>query len=240
MQVERTQPRARVASESETDQHLEHHECLPRRSAASRAYIQAAAPRLVVNIWLRRMPQQPRRKRDNAPASKKKAGNTQAVPVPSQELPQPQVEEHKSHLYIALVIPILLLIASNSLVTFLYALALDPLYGSVPVHLHLEKVVWVATIAGAFGPVPPLRPSFAILGCLVALIPASSYWTALYTGRIGNPAIGSIATHLVVLFPVLYVGVSLVKRIMVWICDSSPVFLTCSQHLDGIRGPYIQ
>jgi hypothetical protein len=186
------------------------------------------------------MPQQPRRKRDNTAPSQKKAGKTQAVPTPSEELQQPQVEEPKSQLYIALVIPILLLIASNSLVTFLYALALDPLYGSVPVHLHLEKVVWVATIAGAFGPVPSLRPSLAILGCLIALIPASSYWAALYTGRIGNPAIGSIITHLVVLFPVIYVGVSLVKRIMVWIHNYSLVFLTRSQHLDDIRGSYIQ
>lgn len=186
------------------------------------------------------MPQQSRRKRDSAAASQKKAGKTQAVPVPSQELPQPQVEEHKSYLYVALLIPVLLLIVSNSLVTFLYALALDPLYGSVPVNLHLEKVVWVATIAGAFGPVPPLWPSITILGCLIASIPTSSYWTALYTGRIGNPAIGSTITHLVVLFPVVYVGVSLVKRMMVWICDSSLVFLTCSQYLDDIRGSYIQ
>lgn len=186
------------------------------------------------------MPQQPRRKRDNTAPSQKKAGKTQAVPIPSEELQQPQVEEPKSQLYIALVIPILLLIASNSLVTFLYALALDPLYGSVPVHLHLEKIVWVATIAGAFGPVPSLRPSLAILGCLIASIPASSYWAALYTGRIGNPAVGSIITHLVVLFPVIYVGVSLVKRIMVWLHDYSLVFLTHSQHLDDIRGSYIQ
>lgn len=194
----------------------------------------------MVSTWLRKMPQQPRRKRDNTAPSQKKAGKTQAVPIPSEELQRPQVEEPKSQLYIALVIPILLLIASNSLVTFLYALALDPLYGSVPVHLHLEKIVWVATIAGAFGPVPSLRPSLAILGCLVASIPASSYWAALYTGRIGNPAVGSIITHLVVLFPVIYVGVSLVKRIMVWLHDYSLVFLTHSQHLDDIRGSYIQ
>ena len=194
----------------------------------------------MVSTWLRKMPQQLRRKRDNTAPSQKKAGKTQAVPIPSEELQRPQVEEPKSQLYIALVIPILLLIASNSLVTFLYALALDPLYGSVPVHLHLEKIVWVATIAGAFGPVPSLRPSLAILGCLVASIPASSYWAALYTGRIGNPAVGSIITHLVVLFPVIYVGVSLVKRIMVWLHDYSLVFLTHSQHLDDIRGSYIQ
>ncbi len=183
---------------------------------------------------LPRMPQQSRKKRDNAAASKRKAAKTENVPVPSLDPPQARGEEQKSRRYILLIIPILLLIASISLVTFLYALTLGPLYGSIPVHLHLEKVVWAATITGAFGPVPSLRPSLAILGCLVASIPASSYWTALYTGRTGNPSIGSIITHLLVLFPVVYFGVSLVKRITVWTYGSSPVFLTRSQYLDGI------
>jgi hypothetical protein len=163
------------------------------------------------------MPQQARRKRDNAAASHRKTKQTSTVPAPSQarDLPQVQPEGKKSRLYLALVFPILLLIASNSLVAFLYIRALDPLYGSVPTNLHIEKVVWVATTAGAFGPVPPLWPSFAVLGGLVTLIPASSYWIALYSGRIENPAIGSTVTHLVVLFPVIYFGVSLVKRITV-------------------------
>ena len=167
------------------------------------------------------MPQQARRKRDSAAASHRKTKQTSTVPVPSQTREPPQVrpegeERKKSRLYLALVFPILLLIASNSLVAFLYIRALDPLYGSVPTNFHIDKVVWVATIAGAFGPVPPLWPSFAVFGGLVTLIPASSYWIALYSGRIGDPVIGSTVTHLVVLFPVVYFGVSLVKRITVW------------------------
>ena len=170
------------------------------------------------------MPQQARRKRDNAAASHRKTKQTSTVPDSSQTHEHPQVrpegeERKKSRLYLALVFPVLLLIASNSLVAFLYIRALDPLYGSVPTNLHIEKVVWGATIAGAFGPVPPLWPSFAVLGGLVTLIPASSYWIALYSGRIENPAIGSTVTHLVVLFPVVYFGVSLVKRITVWTHD---------------------
>lgn len=176
------------------------------------------------------MPQQARRKRVNAAASHKKTKENTTVSAPSQapELPQVQPdgeERKKSRLYLALVFPILLLIASNSLVAFLYIRALDPLYGGVPTNLHIEKVVWVATIAGAFGPVPSLWPSFAILGGLVTLIPTSSYWIALYSGKIENPAIGSTATHLVVLFPVIYFGVSLVKRITVWRHDSFLHFL---------------
>jgi hypothetical protein len=127
-----------------------------------------------------------------------------------------------------------LLIASNSLVTFFYIRALDPLYGSVPINLYIDKVVWAATITGAFGPVPPLWPSFAVWGGLVTSIPASSYWVALYTGRIENPAIGTTVTHLVVLFPVIYVGVSLVKRITVWTHDGFPLSFTCSRSLGYI------
>jgi hypothetical protein len=176
------------------------------------------------------MPQQARRKRDNAAASHKKAKQTSTVPAPSQarELPQVQPEgpeRKKSPLNLALVFPLLLLIGYNSLVACLYIRALDPLYGSVPTNFHIGKVVWAATIAGAFGPAPSLWPSFAVLGGLVTLIPASSYWVALYSGRIENPAIGSTLTHLVVLFPVIYFGVSLIKRITVWTHDSFLCFL---------------
>ncbi|KAI9513326.1 hypothetical protein F5148DRAFT_294350 [Russula earlei] len=164
------------------------------------------------------MPQS-RKKQDNAAALQKRAKHTATVSVPSRdrELPRSQSQEGEerkpSPLYILLVFPILFLVALNSLVTFLYVRALDPLYGSVPVDLHLERVAWAATIAGAFGPAPSLWPSLAVLGVWIASIPFSSYWTALYTGRIDNPAIGSTATHIIVLFPVLYLGVSTVKRI---------------------------
>jgi hypothetical protein len=167
------------------------------------------------------MPQQARKRRDNAAASPRKTKQATTVPAPSREPPPVEQggERNKSRLHLSLFVPILLLIASNSLITFFYIRALDPLYGSVPINLHIDKVVWAATIAGAFGPVPPLWPSFAVFGGLVTSIPASSYWAALYTGRIENPAIGTAVTHLVVLFPIIYIGVSLVKRITVWTHD---------------------
>jgi hypothetical protein len=189
------------------------------------------------------MPQHTRRKRDNAAASQRKTKQATTVPAPSSEppqLPQEQEEEtKKSRLYFLLLIPILLLIASNSLVTFFYIRALDPLYGSVPIDLYIDKVVWAATFIGAFGPVPPLWPSFAVFGGLVTSISTASYWAALYTGKIENPAIGATVTHLVVLFPVIYLGVSLVKRITVCTRDSFLLF-TRSQYLGCIRGLYIR
>jgi hypothetical protein len=195
------------------------------------------------------MPNQSRKKRDNAAASKK-AKQAATTPVRSRDLELPQAqdpaptqrdeERKKSHLYLSLIVPIILLIAINSLVTFFYIRALDPLYGSVPINIYIDKVVWAAIIVGAFGPVPPLWPSFAVFGGLVISIPASSYWVALYTGRAEDPTIGATATHLVVLFPILYFGVSLVKRITVRTHDYFPLFSTRSQYLGYIRVSFVR
>lgn len=171
------------------------------------------------------MPPRPRKMRRDAAQSRGK--ENKAVPISDKpaEPSQTQREEPKSRLYILLVFPILLLMILHSLVTFLYVRALDPLYGSAPINLHLDKIVWVATFAGAFGPVPSLWPSFAIQSGLVASIPISSYYTALYTARTNSPSLGSTLTHLVVLFPVLYIGVSMVKRMAVRTMTS--VYLKC-------------
>jgi hypothetical protein len=161
------------------------------------------------------MPPRPRKPRRDAAKSREKENTAVHISDEPAGPSQTQKKEPKSRPYILLVFPILLLLVLNSLVTFLYIRALDPLYGNVPINLHLDKIVWAATFAGAFGPVPPLWPSFAIQGGLVASIPISSYYTALYAARTNSPSLGSTLTHLVVLFPVLYIGVSMVKRMVV-------------------------
>ena len=158
------------------------------------------------------MPPRPRKVRREAAQSRRKENESVPLPV---EPSQTQRKEPKSRLNLLLVFPIILLMMLHSLVTFLYIRALDPLYGSVPINLHLEKIIWAATLAGAFGPIPSFWSSFAIQGGLVASIPISSHYTALYAARTNNPSLGSTLTHLVVLFPVLYIGVSLVKRMAV-------------------------
>ncbi|KAH9006743.1 hypothetical protein EDB86DRAFT_2867952, partial [Lactarius hatsudake] len=167
------------------------------------------------------MPLRPRKIRRDVAQSRGKESNAVLISDKPTEPSQTQRKEPKSRLYILLVFPILLLMILHSLVTFLYGRALDPLYGSVPINLHLDKIVWAATFAGAFGPVPSLRSSLAIHGGLIASIPISSYYTALYAARINGPSLGSTLTHLVVLFPVLYVGVSMVKRMATLIETSS-------------------
>ena len=161
------------------------------------------------------MPPRPRKVRRDGTQSQGKGNKAAPILDKPIEPSQSQSEEQKSRLYMFIVFPIVLLMMLQSLVTFLYVRALDPLYGSVPINLHLDKIIWAATLAGAFGPVPPFWPSFAIQGGLVASIPISSYYTALYTARTNNPSLGSTLTHLVVLFPVLYIGVSMVKRMAV-------------------------
>ena len=161
------------------------------------------------------MPPRPRKVRRDVAQARGKENKAAPTSDQSVESSQTQRKEQKSRLYILIVFPIVLLMMLHSLVTFLYVRALDPLYGSVPINLHLDKIIWVATLAGAFGPVPTFWPSFAIQGGLVASIPISSHYIALYAARTNNPSLGSTLTHLVLLFPVLYLGVSLVKRMTV-------------------------
>ncbi|PIL37308.1 hypothetical protein GSI_01001 [Ganoderma sinense ZZ0214-1] len=98
-----------------------------------------------------------------------------------------------------------------SLVTWAYQHALEPQYGSAPPALHLSKIIWSASILGSFAPAVPLSRATLGLGLLLYALPNSSYWTAAYTARLGDPIWGPVATHLVVLLPVLALGVALVK-----------------------------
>ena len=166
------------------------------------------------------MPPRPRPRKIRRNVAQSRDKENEAVPISDKPVGQNVMKEPKSRLYTLLVFPILLLMILHSLVTFLYVRALDPLYGGPPINLHLNKIVWVATLTGAFGPVPSPWPSLAIQSGLIALIPFSSYYTALYTARINHPSLSPTLTHLVVIFPVLYIGVSMVQRMAVRVVAS--------------------
>ncbi|KAI9056518.1 hypothetical protein FKP32DRAFT_1670308 [Trametes sanguinea] len=100
-----------------------------------------------------------------------------------------------------------------SLATFSYRRALEPLYGSAPTNLHLSKVVWASCILGSFAPSVPIARATFGLGLLLYVLPHSSYWFAVFTGRMGDPIWGPIATHLGVLMPILSLGVAIVKAL---------------------------
>ncbi|OBZ76102.1 Polyamine aminopropyltransferase [Grifola frondosa] len=105
------------------------------------------------------------------------------------------------------------ILASLSLVVFSYRRALEPLYGSAPTNLHINKVIWSACILGSFAPTLSIWPATLVAGILLTAMPASSYWVAVYTGRMGDPVWGPVATHLVVLAPILYIGVAIIKAL---------------------------
>jgi len=125
------------------------------------------------------------------------------------------LEEPRSPFYLLLVIPILSTLACLSVITFLYQRLLDPLCGSVPIQLHLNKFVWTAAILGTLGPIPNAPTSLLATGILVSLAPLTSYWSSLYTSTWGNPVVGPVVIHLVVLFPIIYLGIAFVSHIVV-------------------------
>ncbi|KAI0053647.1 hypothetical protein FA95DRAFT_474802 [Auriscalpium vulgare] len=162
------------------------------------------------------MPGQPRNRR-STPSSRTKAN---ASRTPATTLPQglagAKAEESPSLLKMFLVFPILAIIAGLSITLHLYQRAIEPLYGAVGANLHTSKFVWAASIAGILGPLPPAWPSVGISGALICALPFTSYWVALYTSRINDIVIGTLLTHFIVLFPVIYFGVSVVKRITIY------------------------
>ena len=109
----------------------------------------------------------------------------------------------------------LIILTALSLVTFGYQNALGPLYGSSPTQHHLNKVVWLACILGSFTPTLPMLPTMIAAGVLLTAMPYTSYWAAVYTGRINDVIWGPLITHVLVLAPVLFLGVALVKILQV-------------------------
>ncbi|KAI0353003.1 hypothetical protein OH77DRAFT_1407713 [Trametes cingulata] len=107
----------------------------------------------------------------------------------------------------------ILVLAGLSLVAYEYRRALEPLYGSAPTNLHLTKIVWASSILGSFAPSIPISRATLALSLLLYALPHTSYWVAVYTGRLGDPVWGPIATHLIVLLPILSLGVAIVKAL---------------------------
>ena len=106
-----------------------------------------------------------------------------------------------------------------SLVTWAYRRALEPQYGSAPTTLHLNKIVRSASILGSLAPTVPLSRATLALALLLYALPNSSYWVAAYTARLGDPVLGPVSTHLLVLLPVLSLGVAIVKALQVCVAD---------------------
>lgn len=172
-----------------------------------------------------KMPPSQRRKQPIAspsPQSKRKAGAgsrsstpSSKEPIPTQAAATDAPQGGSPAVHILLIFPLFTIIAALSLTTWLYGRALEPLYGSVPTNLHLDKVIWAASILGTLGPAPPLWTSVAVMGTFFCSLPNLAYWVPLWTARWHNPVFGPVATHLLVLFPVAYSGIAIVKNLVV-------------------------
>lgn len=109
----------------------------------------------------------------------------------------------------------LVVLLGLSIATFGYERSLQPLYGSAPTHHHLNKVVWLACIAGMFTPTLSLSNALLAVGALLCAMPQTAYWAAVHTGRWHDPVWGPVATHACVIGPVLYWGIAVVKELQV-------------------------
>ncbi|KAH9943288.1 S-adenosyl-L-methionine-dependent methyltransferase [Epithele typhae] len=129
-------------------------------------------------------------------------------------MPAPAPPHKASVLHIVLTrLAAISVLLGLSLVTWTYRRALEPQYGSAPTNLHLSKVVWSSAILGSFAPAVPLSRATLGLGLLLYAFPTATYWSAAYTARLGDALWGPVATHLIVLLPVLSLGTALVKAL---------------------------
>ncbi|RDX53922.1 hypothetical protein OH76DRAFT_1399093 [Lentinus brumalis] len=169
----------------------------------------------------------------------------------SSRLPPPPPRANTFHVALTRVAAIGVLLGL-SLVTWAYRRALEPQYGSAPASLHLGKVVWSASILGSFAPTVPVGRATLGLALLLYALPSATYYVAAYTARLGDPIWGPVATHLIVLLPVLSLGVAIVKALQeapynkedVSAPQSSITLPVCATAINSLQGlwpsiPYI-
>jgi hypothetical protein len=96
-----------------------------------------------------------------------------------------------------------------SLALFAYERSIEPLYGSVSTAYYLAHVLYGASTVAYFAPAPSLAVSQFILAALLCAAPTTTYWVAVLTGRYGDPKLGPLVTHLIVVAPIFLVGTSM-------------------------------
>ncbi|KAH9938638.1 uncharacterized protein B0H18DRAFT_1112769 [Fomitopsis serialis] len=136
--------------------------------------------------------------------------------MPSSQRPQPQprTQPQAKNALLANVIGkaiSVVVVLGLSLAVFAYRRSLVPLYGTAPVEQHLSKIAWIACIIGTVVPLMPLQSAVLTLGILLCAMPNTSYWGAVYTGRLHEAVWGVILTHLAVITPVMALGVCTVR-----------------------------
>ena len=97
---------------------------------------------------------------------------------------------------------------SQSFALLAYKRALTPLYSSVPASSYISYVSIISSFLGSVVGVPTSVAALAY-GSLLAAAPNTVFYVGKYTGRWGQPTLGPVVTHAVVLVPILVFGIAL-------------------------------
>jgi hypothetical protein len=100
-----------------------------------------------------------------------------------------------------------------SLFTSAYERAVNPLFGSVATEKYLNYVVHGSTALGVILPRLPRPQLVLVLATLIQVASHASYWISVFAARHGDPVVGPLVPHLMVLAPVIYLAVSLAMSI---------------------------
>jgi len=98
-----------------------------------------------------------------------------------------------------------------------YKRALTPLYSSVPASSYVLHAIIISSVLGSVAGVPTGIAALAY-GSLLAVAPNTTFYVGKYTGRWGDPVLGPIVTHTVVLVPILMAGIALLQSVHVRAC----------------------
>ncbi|KIK79741.1 hypothetical protein PAXRUDRAFT_16167 [Paxillus rubicundulus Ve08.2h10] len=100
-----------------------------------------------------------------------------------------------------------------SLFTSAYERAVNPLFGSVATEKYLNYVIHGNTALGVILPRLPRPRLVLVLAILIQVASHTSYWISVFAARHGDPVVGPLVAHSMVLAPVIYLAVSLAMSI---------------------------
>lgn len=100
-----------------------------------------------------------------------------------------------------------------SLFTAAYEKAVNPLFGGIATVKYMHYVMHGSTALGIILPKLPRSFLLPALATLVLVASHTSYWVGVFAARTGDPVLGSLVTHAIVLAPVTYLAVSLATSI---------------------------
>lgn len=100
-----------------------------------------------------------------------------------------------------------------SLFTAAYERTVNPLFGSVATAKYMNYVIHASTALAIILPKPSRSLLLPSIASLVLAAPHTAYWVSVFSARSGDPVLGPLVTHAIILAPVIYLAVSLATSI---------------------------